>query len=79
MQTTNVYPARELLGGILEGVERLDLHKRGEASTDVTPQIMVPFPRDPNFVDRPSVWPWLEEQYAGPSHRMALVGFGGFG
>jgi hypothetical protein len=44
------------------------------------PLFIVPFPRDPDFVDRPVLGGWLEEQYnASPARRLALVGMGGFG
>jgi hypothetical protein len=47
---------------------------------DVKPHFMIPFPRDPDFVDRPVLRGWLEEQYnASPARRLALVGMGGFG
>jgi hypothetical protein len=39
----------------------------------------IPFPQDPDFVDRPDIQSWLDEQYAGPAPRIALVGMGGFG
>lgn len=40
---------------------------------------VLPFPRDRNYVERSAVQTWLEEQYAGPSQRIALIGLGGFG
>ncbi|EXK24528.1 hypothetical protein FOMG_18751 [Fusarium oxysporum f. sp. melonis 26406] len=39
----------------------------------------VPFDRDPDFVDRPDITTWLQEQYIGSVGRMTLVGMGGFG
>lgn len=43
------------------------------------PRSTVPFPPDPDFVDRPAIWAWITEQYAGPARRLAVVGMGGFG
>jgi hypothetical protein len=40
---------------------------------------MVPFTPNPNFVDRPDIETWMQDQYTQPSQRMALVGMGGFG
>ncbi|CRK48035.1 hypothetical protein BN1723_016830 [Verticillium longisporum] len=40
---------------------------------------MIPFPRDPNCVDRPTLMQRLEDQYKGSRQRIALVGMGGFG
>jgi hypothetical protein len=40
---------------------------------------MVPFPPDPDFVHRPAIEKWMQDQYNQPGRRMALVGVGGFG
>jgi hypothetical protein len=40
---------------------------------------MVPFFPDPDFVHRPAIEQWMQDQYARPDRRMALVGMGGFG
>ncbi|KAJ0349465.1 hypothetical protein COL154_013578 [Colletotrichum chrysophilum] len=56
--------------------------KLGEAedlSIALNPHFLVPFPSDPDFVDRSDIWTWMERQYAGPESRFALVGLGGFG
>ena len=39
----------------------------------------VPFPRDPDFVDRPDILAWIREKCAEPASRAALVGLGGVG
>ncbi|RNJ57579.1 hypothetical protein D7B24_005797 [Verticillium nonalfalfae] len=39
----------------------------------------IPFPRDPDFVDRSTLMQRLEDQYKGSRQRIALVGMGGFG
>ncbi|KAH7116615.1 P-loop containing nucleoside triphosphate hydrolase protein [Dactylonectria estremocensis] len=39
----------------------------------------VPFPPDPNFVDRPDILTWMHEKCARPAARIALVGLGGIG
>ncbi|KAF6844296.1 kinesin light chain protein [Colletotrichum musicola] len=43
------------------------------------PHFVVPFPSDPDFVNRSDIWIWIEERYVGPESRFALVGMGGFG
>ncbi|KAJ0358883.1 hypothetical protein COL26b_014447 [Colletotrichum chrysophilum] len=55
------------------------LSKAEDLSTTRNPHFVVPFPSDPDFVNRPDIWTWIEEQYAGPNSRFALVGMGGFG
>ncbi|KAH7131167.1 P-loop containing nucleoside triphosphate hydrolase protein [Dactylonectria macrodidyma] len=39
----------------------------------------VPFPPDPDFVDRPDILKWMHEKCARPASRIALVGLGGIG
>ncbi|USP80604.1 hypothetical protein yc1106_07878 [Curvularia clavata] len=39
----------------------------------------VPFPPDPDFVDRPEILGWLHKMCVGNGNRAALVGFGGVG
>ncbi|KAK7423699.1 hypothetical protein QQX98_000889 [Neonectria punicea] len=39
----------------------------------------VPFPPDPDFIDRPDIMTWMEEQFSNHITRIALVGMGGFG
>ncbi|KAF3361351.1 hypothetical protein VdG1_00960 [Verticillium dahliae VDG1] len=39
----------------------------------------VPFPPDPDFVDRPDILKWMHEKCAKPAARIALVGLGGIG
>ncbi|KAJ3453696.1 hypothetical protein MRS44_017943 [Fusarium solani] len=39
----------------------------------------VPFPPDPDFVDRPDILKWMHEKCARPAARIALVGLGGIG
>nr|XP_036584644.1 Kinesin light chain 5 [Colletotrichum truncatum]KAF6794162.1 Kinesin light chain 5 [Colletotrichum truncatum] len=44
-----------------------------------SPQFVMPFTSDADFVNRSDIWTWIEEQHAGPVSRFALVGLGGFG
>ncbi|WAO96033.1 NACHT domain-containing protein [Fusarium falciforme] len=39
----------------------------------------VPFPPDPDFVNRPDILKWMHEKCARPAARIALVGLGGIG
>ncbi|KAK2024242.1 TPR-like protein [Colletotrichum zoysiae] len=39
----------------------------------------VPFPPDPDFVDRPRITAWLRDKCGRPAGRAALVGLGGIG
>ncbi|GKT66818.1 TPR domain protein [Colletotrichum tofieldiae] len=39
----------------------------------------VPFPPDPDFVERPRITAWLREKCSRPASRAALVGLGGIG
>ncbi|GKT48975.1 nephrocystin-3 [Colletotrichum spaethianum] len=39
----------------------------------------VPFPPDPDFVDRPIITSWLRDKCSRPASRAALVGLGGIG
>ncbi|KAL6910181.1 hypothetical protein GGI43DRAFT_389514 [Trichoderma evansii] len=70
----------KLLLNINERIENLSLQPGGNTSVNCKPHFIVPFPRDPDFVDRPALRQWLEEQYnASLARRIALVGMGGFG
>jgi hypothetical protein len=40
---------------------------------------MVPFARDPDFVDRPEILAWIRGKCMEPAARAALVGLGGVG
>jgi len=40
---------------------------------------MVPFRRDPNFVDRDDILTRIDEKCSQPAGRVALVGIGGVG
>ncbi|KAM5344998.1 hypothetical protein ACJ41O_010860 [Fusarium nematophilum] len=68
-----------LLIEIKQGVEGLSLQTQEAASTTGKPCFIMPFDRDPDFVDRPDIIAWMKEQYTGPTNRMALFGMGGFG
>ncbi|KAF6787063.1 Kinesin light chain 5, partial [Colletotrichum sojae] len=57
----------------------LKLSKLEDPSIARNPHFVVPFPSDPDFVNRSDIWTWIEERYAGPNSRFALVGMGGFG
>ncbi|UKZ86328.1 uncharacterized protein TrAFT101_002164 [Trichoderma asperellum] len=70
----------KLLLDINGRIENLSLRSVENRSKDCKPHFMIPFPRDPDFVDRPVLREWLEEQYnTNPARRIALVGMGGFG
>ncbi|KAK2061323.1 purine and uridine phosphorylase [Colletotrichum caudatum] len=71
--------AAVLLFDLQRGVQNLNLSKAEDLSTARNPHFIVPFPSDPDFVDRPDVWAWTETRYAGSERRFALVGLGGFG
>ncbi|KAL6406226.1 Kinesin light chain [Ilyonectria robusta] len=47
--------------------------------TPCKPFSTVPFPPDPDFVDRPDILKWMHEKCARPAARIALVGLGGIG
>ncbi|KAF6842206.1 Kinesin light chain 5 [Colletotrichum musicola] len=64
---------------IQRGVQDLKLSKLEDPSIARNPHFVVPFPSDPDFVNRSDIWTWIEERYAGPESRFALVGMGGFG
>ncbi|KAH6680037.1 kinesin light chain 3 [Plectosphaerella plurivora] len=64
---------------IHKGVEQLALQATENATSSYKPRRLLPFPRDPEFVHRPSIEEWMQEQYSKPVQRMALVGMGGFG
>ena len=48
-------------------------------STARKAHFVVPFPKDADFVNRPTLWERLMEQCEGPARRIALVGLGGTG
>ncbi|KAM5353482.1 hypothetical protein ACJ41O_000132 [Fusarium nematophilum] len=50
-----------------------------EAAKPRIPFSTVPFPPDPDFVDRPDILKWMHEKVTRPGARIALVGFGGIG
>ncbi|KAJ4020366.1 hypothetical protein NW766_001845, partial [Fusarium irregulare] len=68
-----------ILVDIHEGVKQLALQPTDDASISRKPHLMVPFTPDPDFVHRPTIEKWMQDQYRQPSRRMALVGMGGFG
>ncbi|KAF6810996.1 Kinesin light chain 5, partial [Colletotrichum plurivorum] len=79
-------PIGEVLGSIQrrlsdlkERLQDLKLDKAEDLSVARSPHFLVPFTSDPDFVNRPDIWTWIEERYAGPESRFALVGMGGFG
>ncbi|KAK2734188.1 Kinesin light chain 5, partial [Colletotrichum kahawae] len=79
-------PIGEVLGSIQrrlsdlkERLQDLKLDKAENLSVARNPHFLVPFTSDPDFVNRSDIWTWIEEQYAGPGSRFALVGMGGFG
>ncbi|KAF6820422.1 Kinesin light chain 5 [Colletotrichum sojae] len=64
---------------IQQRVESLKLGEAEDLSIARNPHFLVPFPSDPDFVNRSDIWTWIEERHAGPESRFALVGMGGFG
>ncbi|KAF6803818.1 Kinesin light chain 5, partial [Colletotrichum plurivorum] len=79
-------PIGEVLGSIQrrlsdlkEKLQDLKLDKAENLSVARSPHFVVPFASDPDFVNRSDIWTWIEERYAGPESRFALVGMGGFG
>ncbi|KAF6781257.1 Kinesin light chain 5 [Colletotrichum musicola] len=70
-------PISEVLGS--KRLEDLKLDKAEDLSVARSPHFVVPFPSDPDFVNRSDIWTWIEERHAGPESRFALVGMGGFG
>lgn len=71
---------RKLLLDMNQRMENLSLPSAEDGPADPKPHFNIPFPRDPDYVDRPALRGWLEEQYnASPARRIALVGMGGFG
>ncbi|EED16854.1 hypothetical protein TSTA_019160 [Talaromyces stipitatus ATCC 10500] len=47
--------------------------------TPSSPILLIPFGRDPDFVDRGTILHQLHHRYAAPGSRTALVGLGGVG
>ncbi|KAJ0268771.1 hypothetical protein CBS470a_013803 [Colletotrichum nupharicola] len=79
-------PIGEVLGSIQrrlsdlkEKLQDLKLDKAEDLSVARNPHFVVPFPSDPDFVNRSDIWTWIEERHTGPESRFALVGMGGFG
>ncbi|KAI9167834.1 Kinesin light chain [Paramyrothecium foliicola] len=68
-----------VLVDIQERVKHLGLQSTEDASTSLKPRRMMSFPPDRDYVQRPIIEKWIQEQYVGPDRRMALVGMGGFG
>ncbi|KAL1855871.1 hypothetical protein VTK73DRAFT_8451 [Phialemonium thermophilum] len=68
-----------MLMDIQDGIKQLSLSTTEDRSVSDKPHRVVPFPPDPDFVQRPALWRWMAEQYSRPGQRMALVGMGGFG
>ncbi|KAJ4243339.1 hypothetical protein NW762_014825 [Fusarium torreyae] len=68
-----------ILVDIHEGVKQLALQPTEDALISRKPHLMVPFAPNPDFVHRPTIEKWMQDQYRQPSQRMALVGMGGFG
>jgi hypothetical protein len=70
---------RTLLLGISKGIEGLSIKQDMHASPPRKPSIRIPFAQDANFVTRPSIQTWLQDQFASSTSRIALIGLGGFG
>lgn len=60
-------------------MESVALQPQDTAPTIHKPCFSVPFDRDPDFVNRPTIMTWLNERYTDSGDRIALVGMGGFG
>lgn len=60
-----------------EPSRRLTMSERPE--TPPEPFSNVPFPRDPDFVDRVAITDSIERKLVRPAARVALVGLGGVG
>ncbi|KAK1579716.1 uncharacterized protein LY79DRAFT_563680 [Colletotrichum navitas] len=70
---------QDILFEVQQGVQKLNLTKTEDLSIARKSHFVVPFPSDPDFVDRPDIWVWTKTQHAGSERRFALVGLGGFG
>ncbi|KAH7001205.1 hypothetical protein EDB80DRAFT_879307 [Ilyonectria destructans] len=68
-----------ILLDINDKIEGISLQVADDSPRAHKPHFMVPFPADPDFVERPAIWTWLTERYEEPASRIALVGMGGFG
>ncbi|XEU94717.1 hypothetical protein FSHL1_000001 [Fusarium sambucinum] len=68
-----------ILVDINDGVKQLWLRGTEDVLTSSKPHLMVPFTPNLNFIHRPEIETWIQDQYRQPSQRMALVGMGGFG
>ena len=59
-----------------EGFRELTMNSRHCGREDLLivwePHFIVPFPRDPSFVNRPTIWMDIEKLYAGPVRHIAL-------
>ncbi|KEY74865.1 hypothetical protein S7711_09809 [Stachybotrys chartarum IBT 7711] len=69
----NFHALRTLLLSINERIDGLAIQAKEDVSTARQPHFVVPFPRDPDFVERPAIQSWIQEQYSSPASRMALV------
>ena len=70
---------RSLLLNIHKGMESLSLQYNEDVLLNCIPYFNVPFPRDPDFIERPAYQSWVRQQHVGPSGRIAFVGLGGLG
>ncbi|KAK2059691.1 TPR-like protein [Colletotrichum caudatum] len=61
------------------GTNNFYLANDGPAGPPRKPFSNVPFPPDPDFVDRPRITAWLRDKCGRPAGRAALVGLGGIG
>lgn len=70
---------RALLFDINKKVEDISPINRDDVSASRVPKCTVPFPPDPDFVDRPEVWTQIMDKYGSATSRVVLLGMGGFG
>lgn len=71
--------ARVILLDVQRDLAELTARVPIDLSVTRKPHFIMPFPRDPDFVERPALQAWVKDQYDGSATRMALVGLGGFG
>jgi nucleoside phosphorylase len=64
---------------LLEMIPRIDIHTSTQSGTTIQPVRVMPFLRDPDFVEREEILDQLKQKLSSPNSRVALVGLGGVG
>lgn len=59
-------------------MDNMSLAQREQSPNSKT-SFLVPYYQDTDYVNRPALERWLQEQDTGPHSRFSLVGLGGFG